>query len=84
MEEDGFKLFEPWDLIHLPLLVLCRILIISVKYGFYSTEHFQIFKSIDYPKGFITIDLLTTTLFGKDTDFIRSRMVNARHQLGFD
>jgi hypothetical protein len=68
----------------LPILILSRAFVISIKYGYYSKEHYLIFKSTKYPPGFIAIDLIATALMEKDPDNIKSRIRYAVLQLGIE
>jgi hypothetical protein len=50
LEEEGKTMFSWMDLIHLLLQLLIRCMVVAVKYGYYSEEHYTIFKNLLTPK----------------------------------
>jgi hypothetical protein len=83
--EDGDKkMFSSLDMLHILLLLACRVAIIAIKYGFYSREHFHILQQIRYPNQFLLMDLISTQLFNDDPDIIKKRILFAVEQLGIE
>ena len=62
LEEEEKTLFTLSDLFHSPIQLILRSFIISIKYGFYSLEHTQIYKSIKFTTNLSFIDLLATAI----------------------
>jgi hypothetical protein len=84
VEEKGYRLLSFRDLVHIPVIIICRCIMVAVKYGFYSPEHMIIFKSIPLPKEFDGADKIGETIKTKNTDNIRSRILIAVKQLGIE
>ena len=77
LEEDGKTVFTILDLIHYPIQVFMRMVIISKKYGYYSQEHFYIFKHIYNPSFFSIVDLLAASILETDVELIKGRVLYA-------
>ena len=77
LEQDGKTVFTVLDLIHYPIQVFMRSFIISIKYGYYSKEHFSIFKQIYNTKFLSMVDLLVSSVLEKDVEILKDRMMYA-------
>ena len=68
LEQDGKIVFTVLDLVHYPIQIIMRSFIIATKYGYYSQEHFSIFKQIYNTQFLSIVDLLAASILETDAD----------------
>ena len=71
LEEQGKQLLSFKDLIHFPIVILCRSCVIGVRYGFNSLEQMKMFKNSKTPAENYTYEFISDAITTNDVELIR-------------
>jgi hypothetical protein len=73
--EDESEVYFNWlDLAHFFIMIAVRLVVISVKYGYYSNEHDKILNNIYTDDNLVTFDLLAATANDKSSYNLYERL----------
>lgn len=67
--EEEYQYIAPSDWVHLILIIVCRMLVVGVKYGYYSEEHLYLFRNYRLSDTLLGFHLLNNTLNNEDPTF---------------
>ena len=73
-DEELLKIFDYRDFIHFFVIIFCRMMVIGVKYGFYSDAHEKIIGSVRLSNEFRSKSLLVASLLNRDIEPILDRI----------
>ena len=63
-----------WDFCHIITLILCRAIVVGVKYGSYSDESFEILRKIRLPLTLLSDALVFSMINKKDPFYIEEQI----------
>lgn len=73
-QEDSTVTFQLFDTFHFISMIVCRCIVISVKYGFMSYEHMYFYRNLKLSPRLLAFDLVFTVVNETSIKNIAERM----------